>query len=61
MNTIQQPEQKTEVLRARVEPTFKQDVLMIAKLKRLDEADIIRIAVAHLIERFKSGATMNIL
>ena len=62
MNAIIKAEQKTEVLRARVEPSFKQDVLMLAKFKRLDEADIIRIAVGQLLEKFKAApGTLSIL
>lgn len=46
---------KTAVIRARCEETLKSDLDLVAALKHLDSADIIRIACAEFVEKFKSG------
>lgn len=48
---------KTTVIRARCEPDLKLDVERIATFKRLDAADIIRIAIHDYIQRFKNATT----
>lgn len=51
---------KTEVLRVRVEPRFKQDVRQIAILKELDDSDIVRIAVKDYIQRVRNAASVQL-
>lgn len=48
---------KTDVIRARCEPDLKQDIERIALFKRLDAADITRIALRDYIQRFKNADT----
>jgi len=63
MNTTEQNnELKSVTIRARVEPAFKREVAMLAKFKHLEESDIVRIAVAQLIEKFRNASgAMNLL
>lgn len=45
---------KDEMLRARVEQSLKDDVLLVARLQQIDEADVVRIAVRRLVAQFKT-------
>jgi hypothetical protein len=50
---------KTEMLRVRCEPRFKQEIRQIAILKQLDDSDIVRIAVNDYIQRVKTAASIG--
>lgn len=47
---------KSATIRARCAPQLKDDLATVAKLKELDEADIVRIALACYIAPFKNAA-----
>jgi hypothetical protein len=54
-------ETKSAMLRARCEPELKEDVATIARFKMLDEADVIRIACARLVQQFKAAGSNSMM
>ena len=54
MKNTQKPA-KTAVLRARCDSRLKSDVWQVALLQRLDESDIVRIAVANYVQKIQSA------
>jgi hypothetical protein len=50
---------KDAILRARCDARLKEDVSRVAYLQRLDESDIVRIAVANYVQKFQGAPSFG--
>lgn len=60
MNDTLTRQAKPKLLRARCSEELKRDVAQVAKLKELDESDIVRIAVALFVRQVKNPNMLHV-